>query len=182
MNLNTIDDFLTFQLNNSIYVWILMVLFIEKIKRVSSKNILTTWIFNFIGTFFHEITHYFVALILNGKPSKFNIFPKKVVFNNKNYYSLGNIEVGNLRWYNRFFIGMSPFLLLIIVYYLDKYFFYFFENRFLENILFIYLIVVFLSSSIPSIVDFKNAFSKNGYLIGFVTILIIPFYFGLYKF
>lgn len=60
------------------------------------------------GTFCHELCHHLTGLLLNGQPRAFTVFPKR----EGNRWILGSVQLANARWYNRFFIGLAPLLLL----------------------------------------------------------------------
>lgn len=59
------------------------------------------------GTFLHELMHYLVALLTNGKPDKFRLSPQKT----ENGYVLGYVTFVPA-WYNAALIGLAPMLLL----------------------------------------------------------------------
>lgn len=153
-----------------IYI-VLFVLILDRIKQKASGNLYLCWLLNVPGTLLHEISHFIVAMITNGKPSKLSILPSKIKISGKEYYQLGYISSNNIRWYNRFFIGFAPLLLWLPIYFLNEYFFIVFADNLLNNILFLYLIIVLVDSSIPSIVDFKQALS-GGKLIFLLLFLM----------
>jgi hypothetical protein len=64
------------------------------------------------GTFCHELCHLCMGGLLNGKPSHFTVLPKR----EGRGYALGSVAFANVRWYNAFFLGMAPFLLLPAAY------------------------------------------------------------------
>ena len=129
----------------------IVVIIIERLKRKSYSNLYSAWLVCLIGTFFHELMHYIVSKITNGKPKGFSIWPTK----KPEGYVLGYVSNDNLRWYNKFLISMAPLLLF-----------------------YIFLIVVFLDSAIPSSVDFNIAFEKFNFIIsaiwitGFIVFII----------
>lgn len=168
-------------MQTKIYVFIFVVLLIERIKRKGNKSLFSAWIINVSGVILHELSHFVVALLLNGKPNSFSIIPKKETIKGKTYFNLGKVGVSNLKWYNRFFIGMSPLFLLFALYFIDIYFFTFFEDNLYTNFLYIFLIIIILDSSIPSVVDFKEAFSGLGYVFSILIIMFIFYMLDLYK-
>lgn len=64
------------------------------------------------GTLCHELSHYLAGVLLNGQPRGFSIWPQRV----GRVYILGSVALGNPRWYNVFFIGLAPLLLLPLAY------------------------------------------------------------------
>jgi hypothetical protein len=64
------------------------------------------------GTFCHELCHWGVGRLLNGRPIHFTVFPKRV----GRGLVLGSVVFSNLNWYNAFFIGLAPLLLLVAAY------------------------------------------------------------------
>ena len=102
------------------------------------------------GTFFHELSHLIVSLLTNGKPISFTIIPKI----RNGYIILGEVKSANIRWYNAFFIGIAPLLLIIQSFYI--YYMIVTNNyNYLTNIILIFLSANLLYSSIPSKQDLK---------------------------
>ena len=64
------------------------------------------------GTICHELSHLLVGFLLNGQPHGFSVWPRRV----ERVYLLGSVALGNPRWYNVFFIGLAPLLLLPLAY------------------------------------------------------------------
>jgi len=150
-----------------------LVIIIERVKNKFSKNFFTHSLFYIVGTFLHELSHWITAIFTYGKPPPFfSIIP------DRDDNSSGRVSVNNVRFYNAFLIGMSPLLLLFCAYFISKYFFIYFDFTILNFILYIYLIFIISSSSIPSIVDFKIAFGNPlRIIIGTFELLIIYFIF-----
>jgi hypothetical protein len=77
------------------------------------------WLFTLLvlpGTLCHELCHWMVGKLLNGRPVRFTVFPKRA----ERGLVLGSVALSNLRWYNAFFIGFAPLLLLAAAYGLFK--------------------------------------------------------------
>jgi hypothetical protein len=73
------------------------------------------WLFSLLvlpGTVCHEFCHWVVGKLLKGRPVRFTVFPKRV----GRGLVLGSVVLSNLRWYNAFFIGLAPLLLLAPAY------------------------------------------------------------------
>lgn len=64
------------------------------------------------GTFCHEVCHWVVGQVMNGQPVRFSVIPRR----EGRGYVLGSVHFANLRWYNAFFIGMAPLLMLPLAY------------------------------------------------------------------
>ena len=73
------------------------------------------WLFSVLvlpGTFCHELCHWLLGHLLNGQPVHFTVLPRR----EGRGYVLGSVRLANLRWYNAFFIGLAPLLLLPAAY------------------------------------------------------------------
>lgn len=73
------------------------------------------WLFSLLvlpGTLAHELCHLLLGLILRGQPAAFNLLPRR----EGHGWVMGSVGFRNLRWYNVFFIGMAPLLLLPAAY------------------------------------------------------------------
>ena len=91
-------------------------LFSMKRNYIGTGFLMILW--NFIGVFLHELSHYLVALILNGKPKMPNLLPtrRKVYIDGIPHYlwTLGYVEARNSNAFNSFFIGFAPIFILFI--------------------------------------------------------------------
>jgi len=73
------------------------------------------WIFSVLvlpGTFAHECCHLALGLLLNGQPAGFTLLPRR----EGKGWAMGSVSFGHLTWYNAFFIGMAPLMLLPAAY------------------------------------------------------------------
>ena len=117
----------------------------------SKRNL---WFFSFLvlpGTACHELCHYVSGALLNGQPDRFSVIPRR----DGNKIRLGEVYFLNLRWYNVFFIGMAPLVMLLGVYAILVYlqsapFGYIF-------LVLLYLVANLAYGSVPSGTDFKLA-------------------------
>jgi len=69
------------------------------------------WAFSILalpGTFCHELCHWILGKLLNGQPVSFSILPRR----EGRGMVLGSVQCAHLRWYNAFFVGVAPLLLL----------------------------------------------------------------------
>jgi hypothetical protein len=64
------------------------------------------------GTICHELCHWGMGHLLNGHPVRFTVIPRR----EGRGFVLGSVALANLRWYNAFFIGLAPLLLLPAAY------------------------------------------------------------------
>ncbi|HEX9010052.1 MAG TPA: hypothetical protein VF804_06775 [Holophagaceae bacterium] len=64
------------------------------------------------GTLCHELCHWAVGHLLNGRPVRFTVIPRR----EGRGFVLGAVAFSNVRWYNAFFIGLAPLLLLPMAY------------------------------------------------------------------
>lgn len=142
----------------SIYI-IGVILAILVLFRQIKGNFILYSIGTLPATFFHELTHLFISLFLNGRPVSFTILPKRVERENSVFYELGSVGSANITWYNGIFIGLSPFLLWLSAYYI---FISIDDNPFSTiNIIKMITIAMFIEGGLPSIPDFKIAASKS---------------------
>ncbi len=73
------------------------------------------WLVSFLalpGTLCHEACHWVLGKLFNGDPQRFTVLPRR----EGRGFVLGSVALGNLRWYNAFFIGLAPLLLLPLAY------------------------------------------------------------------
>lgn len=73
------------------------------------------WLFALVvlpGTVAHEGTHLLTGWALNAQPAGFTVLPRR----GPGGWTLGAVSFGHVRWYNAFFVGMAPLLLLPAAY------------------------------------------------------------------
>ena len=115
MSLNFVQEILS----SNMLVIILSLAFLSIYFFLKRKVYLFS-LFLLPGTLVHELSHFLVALILNGQPTKLSIFPHRT----DKGVLLGHVICNNPTWYNSLFIGLSPLLLLP----LSVYFLYILQN------------------------------------------------------
>lgn len=64
------------------------------------------------GTLAHETLHFLTGLALKARPTGFSLVPRR----EGRGWVMGSVAFGNIRWYNAFFVGLAPLLLLPIAY------------------------------------------------------------------
>jgi hypothetical protein len=73
------------------------------------------WLFSLLvlpGTICHEACHWVAGRLLNARPMHFTVIPRR----EGRGFVLGAVALGNLRWYNAFFVGLAPLVLLPLTY------------------------------------------------------------------
>lgn len=126
------------------------------IRAFSHKNIFTASLYNLIGTFSHELSHFVVAFIFNAKPTSLTLIPRKA----GDVWILGGVTCRNVDWYNAFPVGVAPIVLAPLSYMLYISNFELFGIIMIDNFIRVFVAVVLLYSSIPSMQDIKVAVSK----------------------
>ncbi len=173
--------------NNQILFTVFITILILKMKEISKVNIYLSGIVYFLGTFFHELAHYIIALITTFRlPGRISLFPKYEIVNGRRVIALGYVEVKNssLNILNAFPIGMAPLLLLYLAYIVSKYFFIYygiwFEVGIIAYILQSFLMATLIINSVPSRADLILAKTK-GSLYFYIVILLISIFYIVYK-
>lgn len=85
-----------------------LLLLFQKLKRVF-------FVFSLVVlpvTFCHELCHLGIGTLLGGRPTAFSVLPRREAQG----YVLGSVTFANIRWYNAFFLGTAPLLLLPAAY------------------------------------------------------------------
>lgn len=173
--------------NNQILFTVFITILILKMKEISKVNIYLSGIVYFLGTFFHELAHYIIALITTFRlPGRISLFPKYEIVNGRRVIALGYVEVksSSLNILNAFPIGMAPLLLLYLAYIVSKYFFIYygiwFEVGIIAYILQSFLMATLIINSVPSRADLILARTK-GSLYFYIVILLISIFYIVYK-
>lgn len=172
--------------NNQILFTVFITILILKMKEISKVNIYLSGIVYFLGTFFHELAHYIIALITTFRlPGRISLFPKYEIVNGRRVIALGYVEVksSSLNILNAFPIGMAPLLLLYLAYIVSKYFFIYygiwFEVGIIAYILQSFLMATLIINSVPSRADLILARTK-GSLYFYIVILLISIFYIIY--
>ena len=178
---------LNFIKTNQVLFTVFITILILKMKEISKANVYLSGIIYLLGTFFHELAHYIMALITTFKlPGQISIFPKSEVVNGRKTITLGYVEVRNssLNILNAFLIGMAPLSLLYLAYIVSKYFFIYygiwFEVGIIAYILQSFLMATLIINSVPSRADLILARTK-GSLYFYIVILLISIFYIVYK-
>ncbi|MBF0455002.1 MAG: hypothetical protein HQL72_09355 [Magnetococcales bacterium] len=134
---------------------IALVLLIARLRTLSTTNRFLTGLFNLLGTFFHELAHYMVGLLLGAKPSGFSLWPKP---HREGGVVLGSVTFANLRFYNTLPTALAPLLLFILAYLANIRLFSPQDESLFSYTLSLFIIVILLENAIPSTTDIKVAF------------------------
>ncbi len=181
---NEVFDFIK---NNQILFTVFITILILKMKEISKANIYLSGIVYFLGTFFHEMAHYIMALITTFRlPGRISLFPKYEIVNGRRVIALGYVEVRNssLNILNAFPIGMAPLSLLYLAYLVSISFFDYYSIWFSVGItayiLQSFLMATLIINSVPSRADLILARTK-GSLYFYIVILLISIFYIVYK-
>lgn len=172
-------DLLSQYLNIYTIVTLCVMYFINyKWKRINIKStkgylLANLWLlFLLPGTIVHELMHLFVGFFLKAKPRGFSIFPKK---SDNGDYVLGSVEFAGMNFFNAMPTSMAPFLMLPLSLFVLIYFNTSLLSSPESKILSGYILYNLVTSSIPSITDFKLLF-KFPMTIVFYAIIFYSFY------
>src|SRR5688572_29199551 len=91
-------------------------LFIALCIFASHKVATSKWLFALLvlpGTTLHEVAHWLVAVLSNGRPHAPSVIPN---FAGRRW-TLGEVVIANPTWYNRAPIALAPLLLLPLAYF-----------------------------------------------------------------
>lgn len=170
-------------IKNQILFAVFFTILIVKIKQISKKNIYLATTVYFIGTFFHELAHYIMALITTFRiPSGFSLFPKIKKENGQSRIILGYVlvEKERVNIFNAFLIGMAPLSLLFLAYLVSKYYFQlcsiWWEISVLNYLAYLFLLTTLIVNSVPSRMDFVMAKTKGSFYLYLLLILAYFFY------
>lgn len=133
------------------WIWLLALAGVLWLFRKARGSMWGLTLVAFPGTLAHELCHLFVGWLCGGHPVRFSVLPRQ----RKDLVELGSVEFRNLRWYNAFFIGMAPLLLLgaawVIVAWRSSLAFTWI------NALWLYFVANLLEASVPSGHDLRVA-------------------------
>ena len=183
-SLNEFDSLLLHLMEGKeIYFYIVITVIVMKIKENSKNNLYCNSLTYLVGTFFHELSHYIVAIITTFNiPKNFILFPKEIEENGKKWFVLGSVDINSerLNIFNSFLIGFAPLFLLLLSYLTYEYFFEyylrFFTLSFIAFTVYVFLIVTFVINSIPSSADLKVARKYGSIYLWILIITIIYTY------
>ena len=154
-----------------------VIILVHSLQRKFYRNIFTAWLFDIFGVFFHEVAHFVIGVIFGAKPFAFSVIPQKT----QNGYMMGHVQFSNIKWYNAIPVALAPFLLILLAFFIDKYYFIVIEKTVLSYVGYIFLLIVTITSAMPSSQDFKVARSSFGGILFYSTITYVGLYFLVFK-
>ncbi len=137
------------------FIMILLVIVLLKIKYATYSNLYLSALINIPGTLLHELSHFFIGLITNAYPTRFDLLPKK----HGDYYIMGSVGFRNITFYNAIPSALAPLLLLFIGYYFNRWFFTNIPLSYMNYTFYVLLQTIIIENAVPSSTDFKVAFS-----------------------
>lgn len=122
------------------------------------------------GTLLHELMHWAVAVITNGKPNLPSIWPKRT----RDGWMLGHVDFSNPRWYNTALIALAPLMLLPLVIWIYLHQIAKIPLPNLWHWLFLYVSITAAMSTLPSRVDLRLAwkYSATSVWVGLCGVII----------
>ena len=148
------DEHIISNFFNNRFILIFLVIFLMRIKYATYRNIYVCAFVNILGTSLHELSHYFVGLILNAKPTTFSVWPKRSL---EGGYTMGSVGFRNIRFYNAIPSCLAPLFLLYIGYSLNKYFLPLMIPSITNYLIYLLMQTVIIENSIPSRADISIA-------------------------
>lgn len=103
---------------------------------------------------------------------RFKIFGTKIVYNQD--LILGEVNCKNITWYNGFFIGLSPLLLIPAAWFIYNFLLNSLPLTITNQIFILFITISILVNSIPSEQDIKVAFSNK--IIPLAIFLLVTIY------
>lgn len=141
---------------NNRFLMILLVIILLKMKYATYSNMWLSALINIPGTILHETMHFVVGLILNARPTSYDLIPHRA--EDGGGYVMGSVGFRNIQFYNALPSSMAPLLLLPIGYYFNRWFFHNVDLTLLKYSGYILLQTIIIENAIPSSQDFKVAF------------------------
>lgn len=141
--------------NNRFWL-IFLVIILLKLKYATYSSLWLSALVNIPGTILHESMHFITGLLLNARPTTFNLLPRKDGFGN---YVMGSVGFRNIAFYNALPAALAPLLLLPIGFYFNRWFFLNVDVTLWRYIFYILLQTIIIENAVPSSTDFKVAFS-----------------------
>jgi len=102
------------------------------------------------GTTAHELAHWIVALLFDGRPKPPSLWPRTA----GPRWTLGEVVIRNPRWYNLVQIALAPLLLLPLAASIYRHWLQLHSFAHWQHWLGLYLVAMLLYSSLPSREDF----------------------------
>lgn len=168
------DQYIINSLFNNRFILIFLVIFLMRIKYASYRNIYVCAFVNILGTSLHELSHFFVGLLLNARPTSFSVWPKRSL---EGGYTMGSVGFRNITFYNAIPSCLAPLSLLYLGYLLNKYFLPLMIPTIGNYLIYLLMQTVIIENAIPSRADISIAckFPLGILLYGALTYYIWTF-------
>ena len=162
-----------FEINNTVILIMIFTLIAQRIRTLYS-NIYYVALSNFVGTVFHELAHFCMALIFFKIPTSFSVIPRS----EDRKYELGRVELkyNDMNILNQFPIAMAPLMIFPLVIFnttVHEIYFLTFGESLISKLVMIYLLIVLIVNSLPSSADLRLAASGSFVFWAFLTILYL---------
>lgn len=159
---------------NNRFILILCVIILLKLKYATYSSMWLSALINIPGTVLHESMHYIVGLLLNARPTGFDLIPHR---SENGGYVMGSVGLRNVCFYNALPAAVAPLFLLIIGFYFNRWYFQNADITFVSYTGYVLLQTIIIENAIPSSTDFKVAFSyPTGLLLyGFIGVCLLIF-------
>ncbi len=160
---------------NNRFLMLLLVIVLLKLKYATYSNLWLSAIINIPGTILHETMHFAIGLIMNARPTSYDLIPRR---DGNGNYVMGSVGFRNITSYNALPAALAPLFLLPIGYYLNIWYFDNVNINIFNYILYILLQTIIIENAVPSSTDFKVAFSYPIGLIfyGFIAVFSIVYF------
>lgn len=145
------------------------------IAKWLSRYIFIYMLFVLPGTAAHELAHWSVAVVTNGKPQ----FPSFFLKRTRDGLMLGQVVFKNPRWYNAAFIALAPLLLLPVVAWLYIHEIGRMSLLHASHWISLYLIIAAGFSAWPSALDVKVAWRYSAPLLLITAASVLAAWFFL---
>ena len=141
---------------NNRFLMLLLAIVLLKLKYATYSSLWLSAIINIPGTVLHETMHFLVGLVLNARPTSYDLIPRR---DGNGNYVMGSVGFRNITSYNAIPAALAPLFLLPIGYYLNIWYFNNVGINLLNYIFYILLQTIIIENAVPSSTDFKVAFS-----------------------
>ena len=163
------NEILKLIVNNRFFL-ILLVIVLLKMKYATYSSMWLSALINIPGTILHETMHFLVGLLLNAKPTSYDLIPHKSPDGD---YIMGSVSFRNLNSYNAFPSSLAPLLLLPIGYMFNSWYFQNINISFFNYLGYILLQTIIIENAVPSSQDFKVGFSYPLGLLFYITLGVL---------
>lgn len=141
---------------NNRFLMLLLAIVLLKLKYATYSSLWLSAIINIPGTVLHETMHFLVGLVLNARPTSYDLIPRR---DGNGNYVMGSVGFRNITSYNAIPAALAPLFLLPIGYYLNIWYFNNVDINLLNYIFYILLQTIIIENAVPSSTDFKVAFA-----------------------